>query len=293
MQIEVVELSDLSDSRLDDFIRLTDIALRRKLETERGLYLAEGLKVIERAIRSGHYPRAFLTAPKHLSQLRALLEEVNQKDFQNLSSHAQTVTIFLTTEDQIKEVTGYRIHRGAMGSFNRPELPKLAEFLRKISPSGSPSRIFILEDLVDHTNVGAIFRSAAALGIDGILVTPSCADPLYRRSVKVAMGNVFHVPWTRIESWPKALEELHESGWVTASLALREDALNLREFAALPEVQVKDSKVALVLGTEGDGLSERTIAQTKYSVVIPMRAEVDSLNVAAAGALAAWELQPR
>ena len=259
--MDIVHTDDLSDPRLDDFVRLTDVALRRKLESRRGLYLAEGLKVIERSLAAGHCPRA----------------------------------VFLTDSGQIKSITGYRIHRGAMASFERPCLPGTADFLCRIEDTARKekrrAKIFVLENLVDHTNVGAVFRSAAALGVDGILVTPSCADPLYRRSVKVSMGNVFHIPWTRIEKWPQEIKMLEERGWITASLALRADALSLRDFASLPEVCASGAKIALILGTEGDGLSQTTIARSRYSVVIPMYDGVDSLNVAAAGALAAWELQ--
>ncbi len=273
-------VTDLTDPRLVDFTGLTDVALRRKLETERGLYLAEGLKVIERSLAAGHVPRSFLVTAKHLPTLTRALLAAGYEEREN------NPVVFVVDEELIQTITGYRIHRGAMGAFNRPLLPTLSEFLRP-----TMRRIFILENLVDHTNVGAIFRSAAALGVDGVLITPSCADPLYRRSIKVAMGNVFKVPWTRLENWPQDLEILHEHGWITASLALEADALGLREFSALEAVRAADSKVAFVLGTEGDGLSKRTIAQTQYRVMIPMQAGVDSLNVAAAGALVAWELQ--
>ncbi len=279
----IVELSALDDSRLDDFIRLTDVALRKKLESERGLYLAEGLKVITRSLEVGHTPRAILSAPRWVAEITDLLVKANVD-----------APIFVTDEMQIKEITGYKIHRGAMAAMNRPPLLDLDDFFSKLSVRNpGQQRIFILEDLVDHTNVGAIFRSAAALGIDGILITPSCADPLYRRAIKVAMGNVFHIPWTRIPNWPQSMIQLAEQGWITASLALDEHALSLTEFAQLPEVSAPNSKVAIVLGTEGDGLRKRTIAHTSYKVIIPMQENVDSLNVAAAGAVAAWELRAK
>lgn len=281
-ELQIIENLNVDDSRLSDFTQLTDIALRRKLETERGLYLAEGLKVIQRALSAGHTPRAVLSSRKWLQQMQQIFASA---PFDNAD-----LPIFVVDEDQVKEITGFRIHRGAMAAMNRPALEPLPQFMRRF-PADRPARLFILEDLVDHTNVGAIFRSAAALGVDGILVTPSCADPLYRRSIKVAMGNVFQIPWTRLEHWPSDLEYLHAQGWVSASLALCTDSISLREFAALAEVTAKNSHLALVLGTEGDGLSQRTVAATKYRVIIPMQHEVDSLNVAAAGALAAWELQ--
>nr|WP_239539147.1 RNA methyltransferase [Arcanobacterium pluranimalium] len=276
-------MNDLNDSRLDDFVRLTDVALRKKLETERGLYLAEGMKVIERSLQAGHRPRAILAAPRWLEDIQAMLERVGEC--------VADVPIFVTSIEDLEQITGYRIHRGAMASMNRPELLDVNTFLANIGQG--PARIFVLENLVDHTNVGAIFRSAAALGVDGILVTQSCADPLYRRSVKVSMGNVFQIPWTRINNWPQSIEALHDKGWITASLALRKDAKTLSDFAQLPEVCGPHSKIAIVLGTEGDGLSSRTIASSKHSVVIPMAKNVDSLNVASAGALAAWELRVR
>ncbi|XCB29927.1 RNA methyltransferase [Arcanobacterium hippocoleae] len=281
--MRIIENLDLNDSRLKDFTQLTDVALRRKLETERGLYLAEGLKVIKRSLAAGHIPRAVLSARKWLGQMEKL--------FADSAFDTSQLPIFVVDEDQIKEITGFRIHRGAIAAVNRPPLESLEVFLQRFSID-RPARIFILEDLVDHTNVGAIFRSAAALGVDGILVTPSCADPLYRRSIKVAMGNVFHIPWTRLENWPADLALLHQRNWVSAALALGSDSISLREFSALPQVRKYNSHLALVLGTEGDGLCEKTIASTHYRVVIPMKSEVDSLNVAAAGALAAWELQP-
>ncbi|WP_124054768.1 TrmH family RNA methyltransferase [Arcanobacterium ihumii] len=279
----IIELNNLSDPRLDDFIRLTDVALRKKLEAENGLYLAEGLKVIQRSLEAGHLPRAILSAPRWVESIETMLKEVGIED--------GSVPIFVTSLEQLQEITGFRIHRGAMASINRPVLPNVEEFLAPIS--AGPARIFVLENLVDHTNVGAIFRSAAALGIDGILVTQSCADPLYRRSVKVSMGNVFQIPWTRIDRWPQSIEKLHNEGWITASLALRKDAKTLSDFAHLPEVRAPQSKIAIVLGTEGDGLSSRTIATTKHSVVIPMAGHVDSLNVASAGAVTAWELRTK
>lgn len=280
--MQIIETPDLKDPRLVDFTQLTDIALRRKLETERGLYLAEGLKVIERSIVAGHIPRAILSSIKWLKQVEKILADAE--------FDSSNIPVFLVDEEQIKDLTGYRIHRGAIAAVNRPELESLNTFLNRF-PENEPARIFILENLVDHTNVGAIFRSAAALGVDGILVTPSCADPFYRRSIKVAMGNVFNIPWTRVAKWPADLILLKERGWLSASLALGEDSISLREFAILPDVQKDNSHIALVLGTEGDGLSKNTVAATDYRVVIPMRHNVDSLNVAAAGALAAWELQ--
>ncbi|MFP7696186.1 TrmH family RNA methyltransferase [Trueperella sp. LYQ143] len=272
----IVELDSLADPRLADFTQLTDTALRRKLETERGLFLAESDKVIRRALAAGHHPRAFVMAPRWLAGMRDVVEQWPD------------VPVFIVAQELLQELTGYRVHRGALASMYRPQLPSASDFLRA---HPAARRLFILEDLVNHTNVGAIFRSAAALGCDGVLVTDHCCDPLYRRSVKVSMGTVFQIPWTRIEHWPHSMEILRDHGWITASLALREDALTLAEFSQI--IDTPDSKVALILGSEGDGLAPATISQADYAVRIPMAGGVDSLNVAAAGAVAAWELRVR
>lgn len=264
-------VDDLTDPRLDDFFRHTDVALRKKLETERGLYLAEGDKVIRRAVAAGHTPRAAVMTERWIESLA---------DF-----FPGDVPQFIVPEDLLTELTGFQVHRGAIASMNRPALQGLGEFLAQCPDA---RRIFILEDLVNHTNVGAIFRSAAALGVDAVLVTDHCADPLYRRSVKVSMGTVFQVPWTRIEGWPHAIAVLADAGWVTASLALSDNAVTLDQFAA----DMAAEKVAMILGAEGDGLAHATLAKSDYVVTIPMAGGVDSLNVAATSALAAWALRP-
>ena len=170
----------------------------------------------------------------------------------------------------------------------RPILPSLDELLATAHGGAPARRIVILENLVDHTNVGAAFRSAAALGVDAVLVTPQCADPLYRRSVRVSMGTVFQVPWTRLESWPGDIAVLQKAGFTVASLALSDDSVSLDDFAALPALQGPDARLAMVMGTEGDGLGQRTIAASNYTVKIPMDHGVDSLNVAAASAVVFW-----
>ena len=182
----------------------------------------------------------------------------------------------------LEDITGFVLHRGALASMHRPELATVEELL------ADARRVVVLEDIVDHTNVGAILRNCAGLGIDAVLVTPRCADPLYRRSVRVSMGTVFQVPWTRAESWPGALDELRALGFVVAGLALAEDAVPLDEFAARGH-----ERVALVMGTEGDGLTRAALEHVDDAVVIPMRGGVDSLNVAAAAAVAMWELRVR
>ncbi|QRV01423.1 RNA methyltransferase [Arcanobacterium phocisimile] len=280
----IIELDSLDDSRLVDYTSLTDVALRKSLEAERGLYMAEGDKVIARAVNAGHTPRSFIMSKRWLEPLQPIIEQATG------NSDGGDVPVYVASEELIEELTGFHVHRGALAAMNRPHLPELESF---IGSHSSARRIVVLENLVNHTNVGAVFRSMAALGFDAVLLTDSASDPLYRRAVRVSMGTVFQVPWTRIENWPRSMQVLKDNGWITASLALRNDALTLDEFAQLPEVNAPDSKVALILGTEGDGLSNATIAHSDHAVVIPMAGEVDSLNVAAAGAVAAWELRLR
>lgn len=275
-------LDDLNDPRLRDYVSLTDVALRKKLEAEHGLYMAESTKVITRALRAGHTPRSVLTSPRWLEDLRPLFATYLG------SEDGGDVPVFVAPEDVLEKVVGFHLHRGALAAMNRPALMDVDSLLAGLAPQGRGRRVLVLESLVDHTNVGAVFRSAAALGIDAILVTPECADPLYRRSIRVSMGTVFQVPWTRIQEWPRSLRALHERGWISAALALREDAMPLQDFAAQYAHTSQD--ILLVLGTEGDGLSQRTISTTTHRVVIPMAGGVDSLNVAAAGAVAAYAL---
>lgn len=275
----LIPIDDLSDSRLDDFFRLTDVALRKKIETDRGVYIAEGAKVIERALAAGHHPRSFVLTERWVESTQEIA-----------SRYGADVPIFVVPDEQMTVLTGFHVHRGALAAMDRPLLPDPVSFLDKAS---GYRRIVILENLVNHTNVGAVFRSVAAIGFDAVLVTDTCADPLYRRSVKVSMGTVFQVPWTKLHTWPRSAGLLKDHGWISASLALRKDALTLDEFSALDCVRDPQSRLAIVLGTEGDGLSQETINVTDYRVVIPMAGGVDSLNVAAAGAVAAWELRVR
>jgi tRNA G18 (ribose-2'-O)-methylase SpoU len=269
MRILPLSADGLDDPELRDFTRLTDVALRRLLEPEGGLYLAESTKVIERAIRAGHRPRAVLTRAEWLPQLEALLEPFPE------------VPVHVGDDAVLEALTGFHLHRGALASMHRPDLPAPAELLR------GARRVVIIEDVVDHTNVGAIFRSAAALGVDAVLVTPRCADPLYRRSVRVSMGTVLQVPWTRLPEWREAAPLLHDAGFTIAALALTDRAEDIDALAAdLPE------RLALVLGTEGDGLSRAALAVADRHVRIPMSHGVDSLNVAAAAALAVYALRP-
>jgi tRNA G18 (ribose-2'-O)-methylase SpoU len=258
----------LADPRLDDFLRLTDVALRRKLEPAGGLYLAESTKVIERAIGAGHRPRAVLTRRAWLADFEQLLVD-----------HPDT-PVYVGDDATLEELTGFQMHRGALASMHRPVLPDAADLLK------DARLVVVLEDVVDHTNVGAVFRSVAALGADAVLVTPRCADPLYRRSVRVSMGTVLQVPWTRLPEWREAAPLLADHGFTTVALALTDDSVPLGEFAA-----DRPERVALLLGTEGDGLSRTALQVADRTVRIPMRRGVDSLNVAAAAAVALWALQ--
>ncbi|SEJ69338.1 TrmH family RNA methyltransferase [Demequina mangrovi] len=264
----VIAVDDPADPRLADYRGLTDVALRRVLEPERGLYMAEGAKVIARALRAGHRPRSVLVSERWLDSVTPVVPD--------------GTAVYLAPAALLEDVTGYQVHRGALASMERPELPALADLVR------DARRVVVLEGLVDHTNVGAIFRSAAGIGADAVIVSPTCADPLYRRSVKVSMGTVFQVPWTRAESWPDALDELRGLGFTVAGLALRDDAAALDDFAARA-----GERVALLMGTEGDGLTRQALAHVDEAVVIPMHGGVDSLNVAAASAVAMWELRVR
>lgn len=264
MPLEYVD--DSADPRLADFRNLTDTALRRMKEPQDGLYIAESVKVIQRAIAAGHEPRSVLTQRRWVEQVEAVLGD-------------RDTPVYVVADDVAEQLTGYAVHRGALASMHRPALSTVAEVLR------GARLVLVLEDLIEHTNVGAAFRAAAGLGADAVLVSPRCADPLYRRSVKVSMGTVFQVPWTRIGGWTDAVSALHAADFQLAALALRDDAVPLAEYAA-----ERPEKVALVLGTEGDGLSRTALAAADAVVTIPMRGGVDSLNVASAAAVALWAL---
>lgn len=267
MTLEHIDSAD--DPRLADYRALTDVALRRLLEPAGGLYIAESAKVISRALAAGHRPRSVLVQTKWQDEVVSLLER-------GLDGH--DVTVYITSADVAEQVTGYAVHRGALASMHRPKEPVLAELV------ADARLVVVLEDIVDHTNVGAVFRSVAALGADAVIVSPRCADPLYRRSVRVSMGTVFQVPWTRMHDH-RGYDELRELGFDLAALALRDDAVSLDQYAAN-----RPERVALLLGAEGDGLSRGALAAASTVVTIPMGGGVDSLNVAAASAVALWAL---
>ena len=249
------EIADPTDLRLADYRDLRDVELRKHLESEHGLFLAEGEKVVRRAVEAGFTPRSFLMAPRWLDGLADVLE------------HSEALA---------EQVTGFHVHRGALASLERRPLPDVESVL-----AGTRS-VLVLEDVVDHTNVGAIFRSGAALGFDAVLLAPRCADPLYRRAIKVAMGAVFTLPWTRLPDWYDALPALSATGFTTVALTLAADAAPIEEAVAGLD------RVALVLGSEGHGLSPRWEASADRRAVIPMREGIDSLNVAAASAVACY-----
>lgn len=262
-------VQDPQDPRLADYLGLTDVALRSRREPVEGLYLAESEKVIRRALDAGHRPRSLLLSPRWLEPMRDLVNR-----FLDLR-----VPVYVGEPEVLRELTGFHVHRGAIASMHRPSPVDPVELVR------TARRVVVLEDVVDHTNVGAVFRSAAGIGADAILITPRCADPLYRRAVRVSMGTVFQVPWARIP-WPEGVGFLREHGMVIAALALAQDAVGLEEVErSAPE------RLALVLGTEGDGLSDVVVDAADLVVRIPMRAGVDSLNVAAAAAVALWAVR--
>lgn len=268
MPIQTVTAAD--DPRLADYRDLTDVALRRVSEPAGGLYIAESAKVLARALAAGHRPRSVLVQQKWLAEARELLGD------------AEEVPVYVVAPEVAEQLTGYAVHRGMLAAMHRPPLPSAADLVR------DARTLVILEDIVDHTNIGAIFRGAAALGADAVLISPRCADPLYRRSVRVSMGTVFQVPWTRLGDWSQAREVLTAAGFEIAALALAEDAAPLAEYSAR-----RPERVALVLGAEGDGLSRAALAAADAVVTIPMAGGVDSLNVAAASAVALWELTAR
>ncbi|MFI7589054.1 TrmH family RNA methyltransferase [Spongisporangium articulatum] len=271
-----IEVDEPDDPRLADYTDLTDVALRTAREPAEGLYMAESEKVIRRALAAGHRPRSLLLSHRWLEPMADLVDEVS----------ATGAPVYTGPAAVVDAIAGFRVHRGAIAAMHRPSLPTVPGLLQTLAASGRPARrLVVLEDVVDHTNVGAIVRSCAGLGADAVLVTPRCADPLYRRAVRVSMGTVFQVPWTRTGPWPEDVKTLQAEGFTVAALALK-DSVDLDQLAANPP-----EKLALVLGTEGDGLGAGTTAAADVSVRIPMSGGVDSLNVAAAAAVAMWSLR--
>ena len=272
----IIELNDFSAPALDVYARLTEAQLRNRLEPDKGVFIAESPKVIATALDAGCEPLSFLMERRHI-----------EGDAEGVLARCGDVPVYTAEHELLTQLTGFTLTRGVLCAMRRPRQPSVEEVCR------SARRVAVLEGIVDHTNVGAIFRSAAALGIDAVLVTPTCCDPLYRRAVRVSMGTVFQVPWARIgeeaADWPaRGIERLHALGFRTAAMALTDDSVSIEDAALAAE-----ERLAIVLGTEGDGLSPRTVAACDYTVKIPMAHGVDSLNVAAASAVAFWQLRAR
>ena len=273
---DIIEITDLNDDRIGLFTRLTEAQLRNRLEPEKGIFIAESAKVVRLALEMGCKPVAYLMERRQLTnQGREFIE------------NAGSVPIFTADDEVLEGLTGYRLYRGVLAAMRRPKLPSVDEVLK------DAHRVAVLEGIVDSTNIGAIFRSAAALNVDAVLVTANCGDPLSRRAVRVSIGTVFHEPWTRIgetnEDWPeRGLERLRSLGFKSAAMALSDDSVSIDD-----ERLNKEEKLCIVFGTEGDGLAKETIARCDYTVRIPMAHGVDSLNVASAAAVAFWQLRMR
>lgn len=266
--MNIIRIEHLEHPGLEDYARLTDVVLRRVIEPAGGLYIAESSKVITRALNAGHRPRSVLLQEQWLAELTPILEPYPDLD------------VFVGSAALLETLTGFNLHRGALASMHRPALASVPDIIE------GARRVVILEDIMDHTNVGAIFRAVAGIGADAVLISPRCADPLYRRSVRVSMGTVLQVPWTRLPEWKEAGPILKGARFHIMALALSDTAVTLDEFAAdAPE------RLAIVLGAEGDGLSRAALSVADTIVTIPMKHGVDSLNVAAASAVALYQLR--
>ncbi|RGY99620.1 RNA methyltransferase [Clostridium sp. AM58-1XD] len=268
----IIKITDFSAQELDVYARLTENQLLNRHEPEKGMFIAESPKVIERALDAGCVPISMLMEQKHVeSQARELIARCGQ------------IPIYTAEFDVLTQLTGFHLTRGLLCAMNRPSLPSVEEVCAEAR------RIAVLENIMNPTNIGAVFRSAAALNMDGILLTPACSNPLYRRAVRVSMGTVFQIPWTFLSdqpAWPRqGIGLLHNLGFKTAAMALNDDSISIDD-----PVLAAEEKLAVVLGTEGDGLAPDTIACCDYTVRIPMAHGVDSLNVAAASAVAFWQL---
>ena len=267
----IIEITDFNASELDVYARISEIQLLNRAEPEKGIFIAESPKVIERALDSGCQPISFLVEHKHV-----------EGEAKELIRRCGDIPVYTAEFDVLTQLTGFKLTRGMLCAMRRPALPDIVDVCK------NARRIAVLENVVNPTNVGAIFRSAAALNMDAVLLTEGCSDPLYRRAVRVSMGTVFQVPWTFLKPGIDLTEQLHELGFRTAAMALRDDSCRIDD-PALEELE----KLAVVLGTEGEGLAADTISNCDYTVRIPMSHGVDSLNVAAASAVAFWQLGNR
>ena len=305
--MEIHLITDFNAPELDIYARYTEARLLNKDHPEEGMFIAESPKVIERALDAGCVPMSFLMEKKHVKtqakEILARCEKLQSQDIKqtdkmeaengNSSMAAEhdipvctaecEIPVYMAEIEVLAKITGYQLTRGMLCAMYRPTLPSVEQLCK------NARRVAILENVVNPTNVGAIFRSAAALEMDAVLLTPACADPLYRRASRVSMGTVFQIPWTYFDKnacWPDgAMDVLHKLGYKTAAMALRDDSVSIDD-----EKMMAEEKLAIVLGTEGDGLADHTIADCDYTVKIPMTHGVDSLNVAAASAVAFWQL---
>ena len=272
---QIIEISDLSHPDVEVYTRLTEAQLRNRLRPEEGLFIAESPKVIHVALDAGYEPISLLTERKHVDGQAA-----------DVIARCGDIPVYTCSFEQLTELTGYHLARGVLCAMRRPALPSVEEVCR------DGRRIVVLDTIADATNIGAIFRSAAALGMDGILLTPTCCDPLIRRAVRVSMGTVCQIPWTYLAddsylNWPQpAITYLHTLGYKIAAMALSDNSISLDD-----PLLAAEERLAIVMGTEGDGLADKVIRACDYTVRIPMHHGVDSLNVAAASAVAFWELR--
>ena len=288
--MQFITIDSIDDERVAAYTNLTEIQLRNRLEPERGLFIAESPKVIDRALAAGREPISLLVEEPWIEGMSQTFDVVDKR-------WGTDIPVYVASPEQLRQLTGYRLHRGALSALRRWPLPSVEETCR------DARRVAVMENIVDHTNVGALMRSAAALDVDAVLVTPSCGDPLYRRAARVSMGTVFQIPWTRIGGddkhfWPRrGLEELRSLGFTTVAMALSDDSISLDELTRRlnnsPESADHIDKLALIFGTEGDGLSRHTIAGADLTVKIPMSHGVDSLNVAASSAVAFYATSPK
>lgn len=288
--MQFITIDSIDDERVAAYTNLTEIQLRNRLEPERGLFIAESPKVIDRALAAGREPISLLVEEPWIEGMSQTFDVVDKR-------WGTDIPVYVASPEQLRQLTGYRLHRGALSAMRRWPLPSVEETCR------DARRVAVMENIVDHTNVGALMRSAAALDVDAVLVTPSCGDPLYRRAARVSMGTVFQIPWTRIGGddkhfWPRrGLEELRSLGFTTVAMALSDDSISLDELTRRlnnsPESADHIDKLALIFGTEGDGLSRHTIAGADLTVKIPMSHGVDSLNVAASSAVAFYSTSPK
>ena len=270
---EIIHITDYSDTRIDIYARLTGAQLRSKVEAEQGIFIAESPTVIEIALNTGCTPISLLTDERLLGgDVEKIIDRLPPE-----------IPVFAAERDLLRQMTGFELTRGALAAFYRPTLKPVEELLV------GARRVAVLEEIADSTNIGAVFRSAAALGVDAVLITPTCCDPLCRRALRVSMGTVLQVPWTQIgkgkEDWPREMDTLHAMGFKTVAMALSRDTVRIDD----PRLKAEE-RLAIILGTEGTGLKSETITRASYTAKIPMSHNVDSLNVAAAGAVAFFAL---